>query len=94
LLVGSFGNQRSEHTSYLRQDNQEGKLMPNVTIEWVEGRDKKTKAEVARRIVEVLDQVAGVPPSSTNVLFLDYDAEDWFIAHESIAEIRKKREKK
>ena len=44
--------------------------MPNVTIEWVEGRDKKTKAEVARKIVEVLDQVAGVPPSSTNVLFL------------------------
>lgn len=68
--------------------------MPNVTIEWVEGRDKKTKAEVARRIVEVLDQVAGVPPSSTNVLFLDYDAGDWFIAHESIAEIRKKRENK
>jgi phenylpyruvate tautomerase PptA (4-oxalocrotonate tautomerase family) len=41
-----------------------------------------------------LDQVAGVPPGSTNVLFLDYDAEDWFIAHESIAEIRKKRKKK
>jgi phenylpyruvate tautomerase PptA (4-oxalocrotonate tautomerase family) len=68
--------------------------MPNVTIEWVEGRDKKTKAEVARRIVEVLDEAAGVPPSSTNVLFLDYAADDWFIAHESIAEIRKKREKK
>ena len=68
--------------------------MPNVTVEWVEGRDNKTKAEVARKIVEVLDQVAGVPPSSTNVLFLDYDAEDWFIAHESIAEIRKNREKK
>ena len=67
--------------------------MPNVTIEWVKGRDKKTKAEVARRIVEVLDKVAGVPPNSTNVLFLDYDAEDWFIDHESIAEIRKKREK-
>jgi 4-oxalocrotonate tautomerase family enzyme len=66
--------------------------MPNVTIEWVEGRDKKMKAEVARKIVEVLDQVAGVPPSSTNVLFHDYGADDWFIAHESIAEIRKKRE--
>ena len=68
--------------------------MPNVTVEWVEGRDNKTKAEVARKIVEVLDQVAGVPPSSTNVLFLDYGAEDWFIGHESIAEMRQKREKK
>jgi phenylpyruvate tautomerase PptA (4-oxalocrotonate tautomerase family) len=68
--------------------------MPNVTIEWVEGRDKKIKAEIARKIVEVLDQVASVPHSSTNVLFLDYGADDWFIAHESIAEIRKKREKK
>jgi len=68
--------------------------MPNVTIEWVEGRDKKTKTEVARKIVEILDQVAGVPPSSTNVLFLDYGAEDWFIGRESIAEIRMKREKK
>ena len=67
--------------------------MPNVTIEWVEGRDKKTKAEVAQKIVEVFDKVAGVPASSTNVLFLDYGAEDWFIGHESIAEIRMKREK-
>lgn len=68
--------------------------MPNVKIEWVAGRDKNAKTEIARKIVEVLNQVAGVPPGATNVLFLDYDAEDWFIAHESIAEIRKKREKK
>ena len=68
--------------------------MPNGPIEWVKGRDKKMKAEIARKIVDVLDQVAGVSPGSTNVLFLDYDVEDWFIAHESIAEMRKKREKK
>ncbi len=68
--------------------------MPNVTIEWVKGRDNKLKADVARKIVEVLDQVAGVPPASTNVLFHDYGAEDWFIGNESIAEIRSKREKK
>jgi 4-oxalocrotonate tautomerase family enzyme len=68
--------------------------MPNVTIEWAEGRDNKLKADVARKIVEVLSQVAGVPPASTNVLFQDYGAEDWFIGHESIAEIRNKREKK
>lgn len=68
--------------------------MPNVTIQWVKGRDSKLKAEVAKKIVEILDQVAGVPPASTNVLFHDYGAEDWFIGHESIAEIRSKREKK
>lgn len=67
--------------------------MPNVTVEWVEGRDKETKAEVARRIVEVLEQAAGVPASSTNILFVDYGAEDWFIGRESIAEIRRKRAK-
>lgn len=65
--------------------------MPNVTVEWVEGRSKETKAEVAKRIVDVLEQAAGVPPSSTNVLFIDYGADDWFIGKESIAEIRKKR---
>jgi len=68
--------------------------MPNVTIQWVEGRDNKLKPDVARRIVEVLSQVAGVPPASTNVLFLDYGADDWFIGYESIAEMRSKREKK
>lgn len=67
--------------------------MPNVTVEWVEGRDNETKAEVARRIVEVLEQAAGVPASSTNILFVDYGAEDWFIGRESIAEIRRKRAK-
>lgn len=65
--------------------------MPNVTVEWVEGRSKETKAEVAKRIVDVLEQSAGVPASSTNVLFIDYGADDWFIGKESIAEIRKKR---
>jgi phenylpyruvate tautomerase PptA (4-oxalocrotonate tautomerase family) len=65
--------------------------MPNVTVEWVEGRSKDTKAEVARRIVDVLEQAAGVPASSTNVLFIDYGAADWFIGKESIAEMRKKR---
>ncbi len=68
--------------------------MPNVTIEWVQGRDNKLKADVARKIVEILDRVAGVPPASTNVLFRDYGADDWFIGNESIAEIRSKREEK
>ena len=68
--------------------------MPNVTVEWVEGRDRDTKAEVARKIVEVLEQTAGIPASSTNVLFLDYGAEDWFIGRESIAEIRRNRANK
>jgi phenylpyruvate tautomerase PptA (4-oxalocrotonate tautomerase family) len=45
--------------------------MPNVTIEWVEGRDRKTKAEVARKIVEVLDQVAGVPECTENLVRID-----------------------
>lgn len=68
--------------------------MPNVTIEWVQGRDNKLKADVAKKVVEILHQVAGVPPESTNVLFSDYGAEDWFIGRESIAEIRAKREMK
>jgi phenylpyruvate tautomerase PptA (4-oxalocrotonate tautomerase family) len=68
--------------------------MPNITIDWVEGRDDKIKSEVARRFVEILDQVAGVPPGATNVLFRDYGAKDWFIGPESIAEMRMKRENK
>ena len=68
--------------------------MPNITIEWVKGRDNEMKGEVARRIVEVLEQVADVPASSTNILFVDYSADDWFIGRESIADIRKNRAKK
>jgi phenylpyruvate tautomerase PptA (4-oxalocrotonate tautomerase family) len=65
--------------------------MPNVVIEWVEGRDNKMKAAVASGIVEVLQQVAGVPPSSVNILFRDYGAEEWFVGTESIAALRARR---
>ncbi len=65
--------------------------MPNVVVEWVEGRDTKLKAEVARRIVETLEHLAGATPGSTNVLFRDYAADDWFIGTESIAALRARR---
>jgi phenylpyruvate tautomerase PptA (4-oxalocrotonate tautomerase family) len=61
--------------------------MPMVRIEWRQGRSDETKSSIARQIVDVLEKTASISPSSTQVLFVDCDPNDWFEGHKSVAEL-------
>lgn len=56
--------------------------MPVIRIDWFAGRSKETKAEVARRIEEIMVETAKCPPGSTYLIFNDVASENWAIKGE------------
>ncbi len=51
--------------------------MPFVHVHWVEGRDEATKAEMIKRITDVVVDVAGVKPESVWVRLEDMAKTDF-----------------
>ncbi len=50
--------------------------MPIVNIDWLEGRTVEQKREIARRITEVIVEVAACPPEAVTVIFTDHPRHD------------------
>lgn len=51
--------------------------MPIVRIEMLTGRTPEKKAEIAREITRVLQDIAGVGPEATSVIFTEVAPTDW-----------------
>jgi 4-oxalocrotonate tautomerase len=66
------------------------KMMPIVRIDLLEGRDAARKAELMRRITEVMVEVLEVRPEQVRVLLSELPPEHWAIGGVSIAEREKK----
>ncbi|MBP7002672.1 4-oxalocrotonate tautomerase family protein [Amaricoccus sp.] len=54
--------------------------MPIVRIELFPGRSSQAKLEVARAITRALQDIAGVSPESTTVMFTEVSPADWVVA--------------
>jgi|MTBAKSStandDraft_2_1061841.scaffolds.fasta_scaffold00507_31 4-oxalocrotonate tautomerase len=61
--------------------------MPVVRVEMWKGATKEMKASLAREITEVVSRIAKKPPEYINVLFTDYEKEDWAIGGELASDI-------
>lgn len=66
--------------------------MPYVRVELIEGRDEKTKAELARRITLAMVECAGTSPESVFVVFEDVRPQNWAIGGELISERKRNQE--
>jgi 4-oxalocrotonate tautomerase len=53
--------------------------MPYVNVRLVAGRSPEKKAEMARRIVEAVSEIAAVRPDQVWVVFDDVPKEDWHV---------------
>ena len=53
--------------------------MPFVTVQLVAGRSPEKKAEMARRIVAAVSEIAAVAPDQVWVVFDDVPRENWHI---------------
>jgi 4-oxalocrotonate tautomerase len=51
--------------------------MPIVRVELYSGRTPEQKTACARDIVRAISDNLGVPPSATQVLFVDMERGDW-----------------
>jgi 4-oxalocrotonate tautomerase len=46
------------------------------------------KAEIGRRVVAAVSEVAGVPEDVVWVVFEEVDAQDWYVGRRSVQEMR------
>ena len=56
--------------------------MPVVTVEWFEGRSAEQKRELAERITQALNEVAGTPAEQVWIRFVDSPRGDWAMGGE------------
>jgi 4-oxalocrotonate tautomerase len=63
--------------------------MPFVNIRLNEGRTRKQKAEIARRVVDAVSEIGETTRDSIWVTFDDISADDWYVADQSVADRRK-----
>ena len=70
--------------------------MPIIRVEMWKGATKETKAKLAKALTEATSEIANKPPEYINVLFVDYEQQDWAIGGELASDIdwQKRREKK
>lgn len=61
--------------------------MPVVRVEMWKGATKETKAELAKAITDAVCTIAKKPPEYVNLLFVDYDMQDWAIGGELASDI-------
>lgn len=54
--------------------------MPIVRVELFPGRSRETKASIASEFTRVLQEVAGIPPGDTTVMFVEVEPSDWIVA--------------
>lgn len=53
--------------------------MPVVTVDWMVGRSRQQKRDLAARITTAVAEVAGLDPSAVWVVFHDVDREGWAV---------------
>jgi len=51
--------------------------MPVVEVKWLKGRDRETKAKIAQKIENAMQEDAGCPAGATYVIFSDVEKENW-----------------
>ena len=51
--------------------------MPFLEVKLWEGRTREQKAELARRLTDVMVEVAKCPAESVTIAFEDYSRSDW-----------------
>lgn len=66
----SFNESQSFHD--LKKENK----MPIIAIDWIEGRSKEQKAELAKEITDAMVRITKVPPESVHIIFTDHSRDD------------------
>lgn len=51
--------------------------MPNIKVEMVAGRTIEQKRALAKKLTEAFIEVAGGKPDSVQVLFIEFDKQNW-----------------
>jgi 4-oxalocrotonate tautomerase len=82
--VGYYAEVRARRTPVARSEagiadarERGGEVVPNVTIEWLQGRTLDQKRKVIAGITDLLVDVADARREAVQVTFIDMSKEDW-----------------
>jgi len=64
--------------------------MPFVNIRILAGHPQERKDEIARRVTETISEVAQLPKEAVWVVFEDVAADDWYVGHSRVSELKRK----
>ncbi|OIO37568.1 MAG: 4-oxalocrotonate tautomerase [Candidatus Omnitrophica bacterium CG1_02_49_10] len=53
--------------------------MPVIKVDWWEGRTKKQKAALAKKVTDAVVEVTGCPPEVVHIVYTDVKKSDWAI---------------
>lgn len=62
--------------------------MPFVNIRILKGHSKQRKNEISRRVTDAIAEVAQLPKEAIWVVFEDVESDDWYVAGDSVTDIR------
>ncbi len=63
--------------------------MPFVNIRINEGHSRERKDEIARRVVEAINDVTEIPKESIWVVFEDVSKDDWYVGPKRVSQMKK-----
>lgn len=56
---------------------EEENAMPVIRVDWIEGRTKQQKAELAAAITECVVRIGKASAEKVHVVFVDFSKSDW-----------------
>jgi len=63
--------------------------MPFVNIRINDGHSQQRKDEIARRVVEAINEVAEIPKESIWVVFEEVSRDHWYVGHTRVSQMKK-----
>ncbi len=64
--------------------------MPFVSIKILKGHSQERKNEMSRRVTAAIAEIAQLPKEAVWVVFEDIGGDDWYLAGETVTEVRRK----
>ena len=77
MATGEIGFRNTRLTEVAGRTGRGVRIVPNVTIEWLQGRSLDQKRKVIAGITDLLVDAADARREAVQVTFIDMSKEDW-----------------
>lgn len=65
--------------------------MPMIDVLWAKGPNQQKKDVAAAKIADAVSEATGAPLTSIWVNFIEVETDNFYVGHESLTELRRKR---
>jgi 4-oxalocrotonate tautomerase family enzyme len=66
--------------------------MPMISVVWAKGPNQQKKDAAAQKIADAIHEATGAPLTSIWINFEEVETDDFYVGHDTLTELRRKRE--